>query len=99
MNVSVFFIQLLDACVNNSGKTFHVEVASREFENEYEKLLKKSNPHVVQKLKESLKKWAEGEFKSDSQLNLIPSLYVKLKNRGIDFSSTHTVSLNIELST
>lgn len=81
--------------MNNSGKTFHVEVASRDFENEYEKLLKKCHPHVIQKLKESLKKWAEDEFKSDSQLNLIPSLYAKLKSRGIDFSSSEMVSFTI----
>lgn len=74
--------------MNNSGKTFHLEVASRDFENEYEKLLKKSNPHVAQKLKESLKKWAESEFKTDPQLVLIPTLYGKLKTKGVDFSST-----------
>lgn len=69
-----------------------MEVASRDFENEYEKLLKKSHSHVAQKLKESLKKWAEGEFKSDSQLNLIPSLYSKLKSKGVDFSPAQMVS-------
>lgn len=34
----------------------------------------------------SLKKWAENEFKNDSQLNLIPTLYQKLKSDGLDFS-------------
>lgn len=38
------------------------------------------------RLKQLLKKWAEGEFKSDPQLNLIPSLYNKLKSEGVDFS-------------
>lgn len=82
----------MDACVKNSGKTFHLEVASREFENDYTRLLAKSHPKVVQKLKESLKKWAEEDvFKNDPQLNLITSLYIKLKNDGVDFS-TDTVS-------
>lgn len=36
----------------------------------------------------SLKKWAENEFKTDHQLNLIPSLYKKLLNEGVDFSET-----------
>lgn len=40
----------------------------------------------LQKLRLSLKKWAEGDFKSDPQLNLIPSLYQKLKSEGYDFS-------------
>lgn len=34
----------------------------------------------------SLKKWAEGEFKSNPQLNLIPTLYSKLKSEGLDFT-------------
>lgn len=36
-------------------------------------------------MKVSLKKWAETEFKSDPQLNLIPSLYQKLRQEGQDF--------------
>lgn len=34
----------------------------------------------------SLKKWAENEFKNDSELNLIPTLYNKLKAEGYDFT-------------
>lgn len=36
----------------------------------------------------SLKKWAESEFKTDSQLNLIPTLFVKLRCEGHDFTDT-----------
>lgn len=78
--------QLLDACVSNCGKTFHLEVASRDFETEFRKLLGRSQPRVAEKLRQLLKKWAEGDFKNDTQLNLIPSLYAKLKQEGIDFS-------------
>lgn len=47
-------------------------------------------------MKELLKKWAENDFKTDPQLNLIPSLYNKLKNEGHDFTSTSdTVSFLI----
>lgn len=35
-----------------------------------------------------LKKWAENEFKNDHQLNLIPSLYKKLSNDGLDFKES-----------
>lgn len=97
-HIALQAVTLLDACVSNCGKTFHIELASRDFENEYNKLLKKSHIKVQQKLKESLKKWAEGEFKSDSQLNLIPSLYVKLKNSGIDFSVETPVKKTMTLS-
>lgn len=82
-------ITLLDACVNNCGKNFLLEVASRHFEQEFRKLLTKNLPQkVTNRLKSLLKKWAENEFKSDPQLSLIPSLYTKLKQEGVDFSST-----------
>lgn len=63
------------------------------------KLLSKSNYKVVQKLKESLKKWAEEDcFKNDPQLNLIPTLYMKLKSDGVDFNmETVSRSLNIRV--
>ena len=80
-------MQLLDACVNNCGREFRLEVASREFENEFRKLLGRTQPKVQEKLRCLLKSWAEGEFKGDSQLNLIPSLYSALKREGVDFSS------------
>lgn len=79
-------VTVLDACVNNCGKAFHLEIASRDFETEYRKLVTKSHPAVQHKLKELLKVWADGEFKTDPQLNLIPSLYAKLKSEGIDFT-------------
>lgn len=86
-------ITLLDACVNNCGKNFLLEVASRHFEQEFRKLLAKNLPHKVSdKLKLLLKKWAENEFKNDPQLNLIPSLYTKLKQEGVDFSLTSDVN-------
>nr|CAD7401307.1 unnamed protein product [Timema poppensis] len=80
-------ITLLDACANNCGKNFHLEIASRDFETEFRKLLQRSQPRISEKLKQLLKKWAEGDFKSDPQLNLIPSLYSKLKQEGMDFSA------------
>jgi len=81
-------ITLLDACVNNCGKVFQLEVASRDFETELPKLLYKwsSSTEVQDKLKLLIKKWAEGEFKADCQLSLIPALYTRLQLEGIDFS-------------
>lgn len=85
-HVVIQAITLLDACVSNCGKTFHLEVASREFENEFRRLMAKQQPQVAQKMAGLVKKWAEEEFKSDPQLNLIPSLYAKLKAEGVDFA-------------
>ena len=74
INVVVQAITLLDACVNNCGRYFLLEVyssiqqvsyfdkmltqiASREFETEFRKLLGKSHPKVAEKLKAMLKRW------------------------------------------
>ncbi|KAL0274084.1 UNVERIFIED_CONTAM: hypothetical protein PYX00_006601 [Menopon gallinae] len=81
---------LLGACVNNCGKTFHLVVASRDFENEYTKLLPKVNPRVNERLRQLLRTWAEGEFSKDPELILIPSLYKKLKQDGFDFPLPET---------
>lgn len=85
----------MDACSSNCGKTFHLEIASRDFENDLKKMINHCQPKIVEKIKILLKKWAEGDFKTDPQLNLIPSLYNKLRNEGLDFSSvSETVSCN-----
>lgn len=81
-------LTLLDVCVNNCGKIFHLEIASRDFETDLRKLVNHSEPKIAEKMRELLKKWAENDFKTDPQLNLIPSLYNKLKNEGYDFTST-----------
>ncbi len=74
--------------MNNCGKKFRLEVASREFEQEFKKLLSKSHPRVAERLKAMLKKWSEGDFKGDPQLNLIPSIYSALKRDGVDFDTS-----------
>lgn len=87
--------QLLDACVNNCGKVFHLEVASREFENEYLKLISKVHPKLAKTLNLNLKRWSEEEFKSDTQLILIPTLYSKLVEKGFDFTIETVSKLGI----
>lgn len=77
--------------MNNCGKPFRLEVASREFEHDFKKLLVKSHPRIQEKMKTMLKKWAEGEFKGDPQYSLIPSLYQNLKREGVDFNSSEQV--------
>lgn len=81
-------LTLLDVCVINCGKTFHLEIASRDFEGDLRKLVNHQEPKIAEKVRELLKKWAENDFKTDPQLNLIPSLYNQLKNKGYDFTST-----------
>lgn len=85
-NVSMQAIILLDACVSNCGKRFHLEVASRELISEARKLLEKGHPKVVERFKLMLKKWSENEFKTDPELTLIPQFYTQLRKEGYDFT-------------
>jgi len=99
-HVVIQAITLLDAVVNNCGKPFRLEIASREFENDYRKLLgNRSHQRVQEKLKSMLRRWAEGDFKGDPQLALIPSLYNQLQKEGIDFSNTSSSSEHKKRST
>ncbi|XP_025089579.1 signal transducing adapter molecule 2-like isoform X2 [Pomacea canaliculata] len=81
-------LTLLDACVNNCGRPFHLEICSRDFVSECRTLInQKAHPKVAQKLKFMIKRWAEmPEFKDDAALSLIPSFYESLKKEGADFS-------------
>lgn len=85
-NVSIQAIILLDSCVGNCGKKFHLEVASREFLTEARKLLEKGHPKVVERFKLMIKKWSENEFKSAVELTMIPSFYAQLVKEGYDFT-------------
>lgn len=86
-HIAMQAITLLDACVNNCGRQFHLEVASRDFEGEFRRLLTKwrSVTHVSEGLRRLLRGWAEGEFRSDSQLSLVPALYSRLRQEGLEF--------------
>lgn len=75
--------------MSNCNKPFHLELASRDSEQELYKIIRKLHPQVAAQLKLCLKKWAEGDFKTDSQLSLIPALYNRLKQEGVDFSGTN----------
>ncbi|CAK1602631.1 unnamed protein product [Parnassius mnemosyne] len=77
-HVQVHAATLLDACVANCGRAFLLEVASRDFELEFRRLLARAQPPVAQRLRALLRKWADGEFRDDPQLDLIPSLHAKL---------------------
>ncbi|OTF72808.1 signal transducing adapter molecule 2-like protein [Euroglyphus maynei] len=85
-------LTLLDSLVSNCGKRFHLEVCSRDFENELLRLIrggKNIHPKVSERARLLLKKWAQSkDFKKDPQLNLIPSLYEKLKSEGLSFHSS-----------
>lgn len=85
-NVSIQAVILIDACVSNCGKKFHLEVASREFITEARKLIEKGHPKVVERFRLMIKRWADEEFKSDAELTIIPTFYHQLLKEGHDFT-------------
>lgn len=87
--------------MNNCGKTFQLEVASRDFETELKKILKRWNgtsTKVGSKIRILVKKWSEADFKADPQLSLMTSFYSRLKQEGIDFSTQPEPSVNSKVS-
>jgi len=91
-HVVLHTLTLMDACVNNCGKRFHLEVCSREFETDFKKVLNRTTQtKVAEKMLILIKKWAESkEFKDDPQLTLVPTMYRQLKERYRFPSSTGT---------
>ncbi|GBP20605.1 Signal transducing adapter molecule 1 [Eumeta japonica] len=89
-HVALQAITLLDACTSNCGKIFHLEVASRDFETEFRRLVSRAQPAVAQRMRALLQKWAEGEFRSDPQLALIPALHAKMQADGVSSTPAPT---------
>lgn len=78
---------VLETCVKNCGKKFHVLVATKEFIQELVKLIgpKYDPPTGVQeKVLSLIQLWAE-TFSSQPDLKGVVEVYQELKNKGIEF--------------
>ncbi|OQR69861.1 signal transducing adapter molecule 2-like [Tropilaelaps mercedesae] len=83
--VAFLALGLLDVCVMNCGKKFHLEICSREFTAQAKAILARGDPKVQDKLKFLLCKWANNEFKSDPQLAIINNFIQRSKKEGVNF--------------
>lgn len=88
-NYSVILLTLtvLETCVKNCGKNFHVLVANKEFIQELVKLIspKHDPPIAVQeKVLNLIQTWAE-TFAHQPELKGVVEIYQELKNKGIEF--------------
>lgn len=89
-HVAMLALTLLDACVTNGKKKFHLEVSSRYLEDEVKSILTNHsnyNYEVVEKLCTLIQKWSENEFRSDPQLTLIPSLFNYIRTTRPSFAA------------
>lgn len=85
----MYTLTVLETCVKNCGKAFHVLVAQKEFIQELVKLIGPKNdpPAVVQeKVLNLIQIWAD-TFRIYPELNGVVLVYQELKTKGIEFPS------------
>uniref|UniRef100_A0A182IUC1 VHS domain-containing protein n=1 Tax=Anopheles atroparvus TaxID=41427 RepID=A0A182IUC1_ANOAO len=88
--VIMYTLTVLETCVKNCGKPFHVLVAQKEFIQELVKLIGPKNdppPIVQEKVLSQIQIWADA-FRSQPDLNGVVQVYQELKNKGIEFPAT-----------
>lgn len=93
--VIMYTLTVLETCVKNCGKAFHVLVANKEFVQELVKLIGPKNdppPIVQEKVLSLIQIWADA-FRSQPDLNGVVQVYQELKNKGIEFPATDLDSL------
>ncbi|XP_058837955.1 TOM1-like protein 2 isoform X2 [Topomyia yanbarensis] len=93
--VIMYTLTVLETCVKNCGKAFHVLVANKEFIQELVKLIGPKNdppPIVQEKVLSLIQIWADA-FRSQPDLNGVVLVYQELKNKGIEFPATDLDSL------
>lgn len=93
--VIMYTLTVLETCVKNCGKAFHLLVANKEFIQELVKLIGPKNdpPAVVQeKVLNLIQIWADA-FRSQPDLNGVVQVYQELKNKGIEFPVTDLDSM------
>ena len=87
-------VTLLDACVNNCDKPFHLQLCTRENINDLKQFILKSqaSPALqdgIRALKECMVKWAKA-FGEVPQLYLMNVTIVQLKGEGVSFPTDIT---------
>lgn len=93
--VIMFTLIVLETCVKNCGKAFHVLVAQKDFIQDLVKLIGPKNdpPMVVQeKVLSLIQTWADA-FKNQPDLNGVTQMYTELKNKGIEFPQPDAESM------
>ncbi|XP_065338789.1 TOM1-like protein 2 isoform X1 [Cloeon dipterum] len=88
--VVMYTLTVLETCVKNCGKRFHVLACSKDFVSELVKLIGPKNdpPTVVQeKVLSLIQSWADA-FRHQSEMSGVVSVYSELRQKGIEFPMT-----------
>ncbi|KAF5273677.1 hypothetical protein FQA39_LY07367 [Lamprigera yunnana] len=88
--VVMYSLTVLETCIKNCGKSFHVLACSKDFVQELVKLIGPKNdpPQAIQdKILNLIQSWADA-FKHQPELQGVVSVYQDLINKGIEFPAT-----------
>ncbi|CAH0729932.1 unnamed protein product, partial [Brenthis ino] len=88
--VVMYTLTVLETCVKNCGKSFHMLVCNKEFITELVKLIGPKNdpPTVVQeKVLSLIQCWADA-FQNQPELQGVGQVYNELRTKGVEFPMT-----------
>ncbi|PZC75732.1 hypothetical protein B5X24_HaOG205706 [Helicoverpa armigera] len=88
--VVMYTLTVLETCVKNCGKSFHVLACNKEFISELVKLIGPKNdpPTVVQeKVLSLIQCWADA-FQNQPDLQGVVQIYTELRTKGVEFPMT-----------
>uniref|UniRef100_A0A1B6CYU7 VHS domain-containing protein n=1 Tax=Clastoptera arizonana TaxID=38151 RepID=A0A1B6CYU7_9HEMI len=89
--VVMYSLTVLETCVKNCGKRFHILVCNKEFIQELVKLIGPKNdpPTAVQeKVLSLIQSWADA-FRNQPDVSGVVQVYHDLKSKGIEFPMTN----------
>lgn len=78
---------MLETCVKNCGKRFHLQVTSKDFIRDLVNIIGPKNdpsPALQEKVLNLIQCWADA-FKNQPDLNGVYQVYVELRTKGIEF--------------
>ncbi|KAB7495520.1 TOM1-like protein 2 [Armadillidium nasatum] len=90
--VVMYTLTVLESCVKNCGKRFHVLACSKDFVQELVKLIgPKNDPptSVQEKVLSLIQSWAE-TFRHQPELSGVCQVYADLKHKGVEFPAAGT---------
>lgn len=90
-SVVMYTLTVLETCVKNCDKRFHVLVCSKDFVQELVKLIGPKNeppPAVQEKVLSLIQSWADA-FRHQPELAGVSQVYADLKHKGVEFPMTN----------
>ncbi|XP_017477617.1 PREDICTED: TOM1-like protein 2 [Rhagoletis zephyria] len=98
--VFMFTLTVLETCVKNCGRRFHMLVTNKDFVQEMVKLIGPKNdppPEVQEKVLSLIQSWAEA-FHGQTDLQGVSAVYNELRSKGVEFPKS-TVEPKVPIHT